>query len=343
MSTTILAVGVIAINGIGGAMLVIGLWTRLAASLNAAVLLLGLLTVYVRQNVLLKGTVVDAAIGRTWAGYEFVAVLAAATRAARGRREAEAEGRKEVTGAREAGRPTARGRAPDRVTPERSHMAAHWSYRIKDAYARSARAAGRALTGLGVLPRRPPDRSQRLRHWLVSLTRVHDSLAIAELDVPWWTYAAIDVVDAWLRPGPGRSGSSSSGRAPARCGSRSRVDEVHTVEHHAGFAARMRPEFAAHPHVSSMRSRRGGRPGRACRRQGRPRGARLRRLRHGHRPRGRALRPDSSSTAARARPACRRRFRISRRTVSSSTTIRAGSGTGARSRAPAWSSGALPA
>jgi putative oxidoreductase len=76
---TILAVGVIATNGIGGAMLIVGLWTRLAGALNAAVLLLGLLTVYVRQNVLLKGTIVDAAIGRTWAGYEYVALLAAAT------------------------------------------------------------------------------------------------------------------------------------------------------------------------------------------------------------------------------------------------------------------------
>jgi putative oxidoreductase len=76
---TILAVTVIAINGIGGAMLVIGLWTRVAGSLNAAVLLLGLLTVYIRQNVLLKGTLVDAAIGRTWGGYEYVALLAAAT------------------------------------------------------------------------------------------------------------------------------------------------------------------------------------------------------------------------------------------------------------------------
>jgi putative oxidoreductase len=76
---TILAVTVIAINGIGGAMLVIGLWTRLAGSLNAAVLLLGLLTVYVRQNVLLKGSVVDVAIGRAWPGYEYVALLAAAT------------------------------------------------------------------------------------------------------------------------------------------------------------------------------------------------------------------------------------------------------------------------
>jgi putative oxidoreductase len=76
---TILAVTVIAINGIGGAMLVIGLWTRLAGSLNAAVLLLGLLTVYVRQNALLKGTLVDAAVGRAGAGYEYVALLAAAT------------------------------------------------------------------------------------------------------------------------------------------------------------------------------------------------------------------------------------------------------------------------
>ena len=129
-------------------------------------------------------------------------------------------------------------------------MAGHWSYRVKDAYARGARAAGRALTGLGVLPRTPPDRRQRFRHWLVSLTRVHDSLAIAELDVPWWTYAAIDSVDAWLeaRPRPIRVfefGSGASTLWLAR-----RVDEVHTVEHHAGFAARMRPEFAAHPHVT---------------------------------------------------------------------------------------------
>ena len=31
-----------------------------------------------------------------------------------------------------------------------------------------------------------------LRHW------VHDPLALAELGVPWWTYRAIDIVDAWL-------------------------------------------------------------------------------------------------------------------------------------------------
>jgi putative oxidoreductase len=77
---TVLAVLVIAIHGLGGAMLVIGFWTRLAASLNAAVVLLGLLTVYVREGALLRGTVTDAAVGRvTGAGYEYIALLAAAT------------------------------------------------------------------------------------------------------------------------------------------------------------------------------------------------------------------------------------------------------------------------
>lgn len=129
-------------------------------------------------------------------------------------------------------------------------MAGNWSYRVKTAYARCARAAGRALTGLGVLPRTPPDRRHRLRHWLVSLTRVHDSVAMAELDVPWWTYDAIDVVDAWLRVRrrPIRVfefGSGASTLWLAR-----RVDEVHTVEHHVGFAMRMSPEFAAHPQIT---------------------------------------------------------------------------------------------
>jgi hypothetical protein len=68
--------------------------------------------------------------------------------------------------------------------------------------------------------------------------------------VPWWTYDAIDSVDAWLkaRPRPIRVFEFGSGASTLWLASR--VDEVHTVEHHAGFAARMRPEFATHPHVT---------------------------------------------------------------------------------------------
>ena len=77
---TILVLVVILAHGLGGAMLVIGLWTRAAAATNAAILLVGLLAVYLRTGTMLRGALVDAAAGRaTAAGYEYVALLAAAT------------------------------------------------------------------------------------------------------------------------------------------------------------------------------------------------------------------------------------------------------------------------
>jgi len=121
--------------------------------------------------------------------------------------------------------------------------------RAKTAYAAGARQAGRALTKVGVLGDEAPARDHRWRHWAYSLTKVHDSLAIAELDVPWWTYRAIDVVDAWLsaRPHPIRVfeyGSGASTLWLAR-----RADEVHSVEHHAGFAEHIRPTLEKHPNI----------------------------------------------------------------------------------------------
>ncbi len=122
-------------------------------------------------------------------------------------------------------------------------------YRAKTAYAAGARQTGRALTKVGVLGDDAPSRDHRWRHWAYSLTKVHDSLAIAELDVPWWTYRAIDVVDAWLsaHPHPIRVfeyGSGASTLWLAR-----RADEVHSVEHHAGFAEHIRPTLEKYPNI----------------------------------------------------------------------------------------------
>lgn len=105
----------------------------------------------------------------------------------------------------------------------------------KRLYVGAARVTGAGLTRTGLLPQHPPQRADRLRHWAYSLTRVHDALAIAQLDVPWWTYRAIDVVEAWLaaRPRPVRAfeyGSGASTLWLAR-----RADEVHSVEHDRGF------------------------------------------------------------------------------------------------------------
>lgn len=124
-------------------------------------------------------------------------------------------------------------------------------HRTKHAYAVVAHGAGTLLTRVGVLPEDLPERSDRWRHWLVSLTRVHDSLAIAELGVPWWTYSAIDAVDDWLtaRPRPIRVFEYGSGASTLWLATR--ADEVHTTEHHVGFSEVMAPELAAHSTVTS--------------------------------------------------------------------------------------------
>lgn len=124
--------------------------------------------------------------------------------------------------------------------------------KAKNAYATSARQAGKALSRVGIIRDEPPPRDKRIRHWAYSLTRAYDSLAIAELDVPWWTYKAIEVVDGWLRDRrrPIRVfeyGSGASTLWLAR-----RTDEVHTVEHHRGFGEHMAPALREHANVDLL-------------------------------------------------------------------------------------------
>jgi hypothetical protein len=121
--------------------------------------------------------------------------------------------------------------------------------RAKQAYATGAQRAGRALGKAGLIGDTPPDRDHRFRHWAYSLTRVHNSLAIAELDVPWWTYRAIDVVETWLgaRARPIRAYEYGSGASTLWLAKR--VDEVFSVEHHRGFGEQMTPVLAQLPNV----------------------------------------------------------------------------------------------
>ena len=123
--------------------------------------------------------------------------------------------------------------------------------RLKTLYATTMRGVGAALTRVGVMSADAPERTQRWRHWAHSLTRVHDSPAMVALDVPWWTYGAIDAVETWLqrRARPIRVFEYGSGASTLWLAKRS--DEVHSVEHHAGFASTMAPLFSAHPGIRS--------------------------------------------------------------------------------------------
>jgi predicted O-methyltransferase YrrM len=121
---------------------------------------------------------------------------------------------------------------------------------LKQAYASTLQGVGRVLTRTGVMGETAPPLSQRRRHWAYSLTRVHNSLAIAELDVPWWTYDAIDAVTEWIaaRERPIRAFEYGSGASTfwlAR-----RVDQVYSTEHHLGFGEMMTKAVAEFDNVA---------------------------------------------------------------------------------------------
>ena len=120
---------------------------------------------------------------------------------------------------------------------------------VKRMYAGSARGVRHTLDRLGLDSEAPP-LDKRWRHWAHSLTLVHDSRAMAELDVPWWTYGAITTVEQWLasRPVPATVFEYGSGASTVWLARR--AGRVHSVEHHAGFAELMQAELARHPNVS---------------------------------------------------------------------------------------------
>lgn len=120
---------------------------------------------------------------------------------------------------------------------------------MKFAYIRLVRMVGAPLRAwglLGLLERRAP--RSRTATWLASLFAIHDMEGLRRLDVPWWTFESADQVAALLREHPAArvfewgSGASTLWLA-VRAGS------VHSVEHHAGWAAMLAPRLPANVHL----------------------------------------------------------------------------------------------
>jgi len=121
----------------------------------------------------------------------------------------------------------------------------------KRAYATSLQAVGRGLTRTGLIDEREaPPFDDRWRHWAYSLTKVHDSLAMARLDVPWWSYDAIGAIDAWLVRRTGATRVFEYGSGASTLWLARRATEVHSVEHHRRFGEMMQAEVAVLDNVS---------------------------------------------------------------------------------------------
>ncbi|HEX2903891.1 MAG TPA: hypothetical protein VHO01_10600 [Jatrophihabitans sp.] len=121
--------------------------------------------------------------------------------------------------------------------------------KVKGLYASGARGVGTALTKAHLLSEQPPARDQRTKHWVYSLTRAYDSLAIAELDVPWWTYRAIDVVESWLAAHPHPIRVYEYGSGASTLWLAKRADEIYSVEHHREFGEFIGGSFAGHDNI----------------------------------------------------------------------------------------------
>ena len=70
---------------------------------------------------------------------------------------------------------------------------------------------------IGLLTMLDRRREKRVYHWLRSLFAIHDLDAMVDLDVPWWTYGAIDAVVCGANPGfTGQSSRPADGLDQAR-------------------------------------------------------------------------------------------------------------------------------
>lgn len=96
---------------------------------------------------------------------------------------------------------------------------------------------------LGVASRPVSARHNRYRHWLQSLLAIHDIDELIRLDVPWWTYDAIERVEDFLRA---RKASRvfEYGSGASTVWLAKRADSVISIDHDAGWIEFSRPRLA---------------------------------------------------------------------------------------------------
>lgn len=102
--------------------------------------------------------------------------------------------------------------------------------KAKRGYVKTLHALGAIAQRIGVLGWLERRQDRRGYHWVRSLFAIYDVDQMIALDVPWWTYRAIDAVDQFLQSRPKASvfefGSGASTIWLAR-----RAGTVHSAEH----------------------------------------------------------------------------------------------------------------
>jgi len=120
--------------------------------------------------------------------------------------------------------------------------------RAEDVYVATWRAGRRGLAGTTLLQRWAASPRRPVRH-LRSMFAIHDVADMVGLDLAWWSYRAVDAVDAHLARLDRGANVFEYGAGASTAWLARRSGSVTSVEHHAGFAEFLGPMLSDFGHV----------------------------------------------------------------------------------------------
>jgi predicted O-methyltransferase YrrM len=121
---------------------------------------------------------------------------------------------------------------------------------MKRAYVSLVRLFAAVARAVGLLRCLERNRQSRVCLYLRSLFSIYDARDLAKLDLPWWTFGAIDYIDAILRERGGRMIAFEYGSGASTLWLARRCQMVHSVEHDPGWAAQIRLLCEQHGNVT---------------------------------------------------------------------------------------------
>jgi Methyltransferase domain len=122
----------------------------------------------------------------------------------------------------------------------------------KGAYVATIRAIGSLARSSGLLAYLEKKKDSRLCLYLRSLFSIYDAEDLARLDLPWWTFDAIEHVDAILRHRGKEMVAFEYGSGASTLWLARRCRAVYSVEHDSEWAERTRALCAPHDNVEIL-------------------------------------------------------------------------------------------
>lgn len=119
---------------------------------------------------------------------------------------------------------------------------------LKTAYVRGVRVIRSAARSVGLLRSGKSADGSRFKRWFRSLFAIYDLDDMIRLDIPWWTFAAIDEVESFLASRPSaRAFEFGSGASTIWLAKR--CSHVISVEHDEAWAAFLQDHLKNYPNI----------------------------------------------------------------------------------------------